>query len=236
MQKIDELNHSIDSLETRFRRERVSYARNFVTTSLANNLKEVDRESFVPTPDSIFNLYRNPIKFLGDSIYNKHAQVVRQAKISLEGMKRNLESKKRFFFTNQKRINLHKNSLHEKYTLGVSILLLFLVGASLGAIIRKGGLGLPMVLAILIFLTFHYIGLFGKNASEDSSISPLLGSWLSTLIIAPFALYFTQRASTDKGIVNFDPIIVFFESQFSSIKNTIFAGRKALWKKKHYTE
>ena len=90
-----------------------------------------------------------------------------------------------------------------------------------------------MVLAILIFLTFHYIGLFGKNASEDSSISPLLGSWLSTLIIAPFALYFTQRASTDKGIVNFDSVIVFVESQFSSIKNTIFTGRKALWKKKH---
>lgn len=233
MQKVDELNHSIDSLETRFRKERVAYARNFVTTSLSNNLEKVDREVFEPSPDSIFNQFNNPIKILGDSIYNKHAQVVRQAKISLEGMKRNLEAKKRLFFTNQKRINLHKNSLHEKYTLGVSILLLFLVGASLGAIIRKGGLGLPMVLAILIFLTFHYIGLFGKNASEDSSISPLLGSWLSTLIIAPFALYFTQRASSDKGIVNFDAVIVFFESQISSIKNVIFTGRKKLWKKKH---
>ena len=226
MQKVDELNHSIDSLETRFRKERVAYARNFVTTSLSNNLEKVDREVFEPSQIPIFNQFNNPIKILGDSIYNKHAQVVRQAKISLEGMKRNLEAKKRLFFTNQKRINLHKNSLHEKYTLGVSILLLFLVGASLGAIIRKGGLGLPMVLAILIFLTFHYIGLFGKNASEDSSISPLLGSWLSTLIIAPFALYFTQRASSDKGIVNFDAVIVFFESQISSIKNVIFVGEK----------
>lgn len=233
MQKVDELNNSIDSLETRFRREKVVYAKNFVTTGLTNNLKKVNRVDFVRSPDSVFLQYRNPLKILGDSIYNKHAQVVRQAKISLEGMNRNLASKKRLFFTNQKRINLHKNSLHEKYTLGFSILLLFLIGASLGAIIRKGGLGLPMVLAILIFLTFHYIGLFGKNASEDSSISPLLGSWLSTFVIAPFALYFTHRASLDKGIINFDGIIVFFESQFSSVKNIIFAIRNKLWKKKH---
>ena len=232
MQKVDELNQSIDSLEARFRKERVAYARNFVTTSLSNNLEKVDRETFTPAPDSVFSAYVNPIKILGDSVFNKHAQVIRQAKISLEGMKRNIESKKRLFFTNQKRINLHKNSLHEKYTLGVSILLLFLIGASLGAIIRKGGLGLPMVLAILIFLTFHYIGLFGKNASEDSSISPLFGSWLSTLIIAPFALYFTQRASSDKGLINLDAIIVASDPLISSIKNSIFATTEKIWKRK----
>ena len=77
---------------------------------------------------------------------------------------------------------------------------LFLTGASLGSIIRKGGLGLPLVLSIVIFLTYHYIGVFGKNAAEDNSISPFLGSWISTFVIAPFAIYLTMLVSTDRVI------------------------------------
>jgi len=72
----------------------------------------------------------------------------------------------------------------------------------LGAIIRKGGVGLPLVLSICIFLTYHYIGVFGKNAAEDSTINPYLGSWMSTIIIAPFAIYLTRIVSQD-GRFNF---------------------------------
>ena len=79
---------------------------------------------------------------------------------------------------------------------------LFLIGAALGAIIRKGGLGLPLVLSVLIFLTYHYIGLFSTNAAEDNSISPFFASWLSTLILTPFAIILTKRASSDKGFVS----------------------------------
>ena len=60
-------------------------------------------------------------------------------------------------------------------------------------------MGLPLVLSIIIFLTYHYIGVFGKNAAEDSSISPFLGSWISTFIIAPFAIYLTKIVSADRG-------------------------------------
>mgnify|MGYP003307734376 FL=1 len=83
-----------------------------------------------------------------------------------------------------------------------SCIFLFLIGASIGAIIRKGGVGLPLVLSICIFLTYHYIGVFGKNAAEDSTINPYLGSWISTLIIAPFAIYLTRIVSQD-GRFNF---------------------------------
>jgi lipopolysaccharide export system permease protein len=93
--------------------------------------------------------------------------------------------------------------------------LLFLIGASLGAIIRKGGLGLPLVLSVIIFLTYHYIGLFGKNAAEDNSISPIIASWLSTLILAPFSYILTKRASADKGFVSlydvYAPILKLFK-------------------------
>ena len=233
MQKVKELTQSIDSLETKFKGERKVYGSNFVTTSIANDINYSDTQEIEPTTDFVFKQYSNPLKIVGDSLYNQHAQIVRVAKNSIKSLQRNLEAKKRNFFINQKRINLHKNSLHEKYTLGFSVFFLFLVGASLGAIIRKGGLGLPMVLAILIFLTYHYIGLFGKNAAEDSSISPFVGSWLSLFVIAPFALYLTRRASADKGLIDYDFLIVWLESLFSSIKNTIFATIKSLWKRRN---
>ena len=233
MQKVKELTQSIDSLETKFKGEQKVYGSNFVTTSIANDINYRETQEIEPTTDSVFKQYSNPLKIVGDSIYNHHAQIVRVAKNSIKSLQRNLEAKKRNFFINQKRINLHKNSLHEKYTLGFSVFFLFLVGASLGAIIRKGGLGLPMVLAILIFLTYHYIGLFGKNAAEDSSISPFVGSWLSLFVIAPFSLYLTRRASADKGLIDYDFLIVWLESLFSSIKNTIFATIKSLWKRRN---
>ena len=139
--------------------------------------------------------------------------------MNARGILRNVEGKKKNFFIKQKLINLHKSSFHDKYTLGFGVFFLFLVGAALGAIIRKGGLGLPVVLAILIFLSYHYIGLFGKNAAEESSISPFIGSWTSVLIIGIFALYLTKRASRDKGIVDFDRIIIPLKKINKELKN-----------------
>ena len=235
MQQIKELVESIDSLELKFQEQREVYANNFMKTGSYNSIRNLGSPSIIPSdsivPDSVFALYSNPIKFIGNELTSRHSQVLQTARSGLVGLMRNLDNKKRLFFIDQKRINLHKNTYHEKFTLGFSIFFLFLVGASIGAIIRKGGLGLPMVLAILIFLTYHYIGLFGKNASEDNSLTPFMGSWLSLLIIAPLALYFTKRASTDKGLVNYDFMVVSMQSFLTSIKNTTLAARNKLWKK-----
>ena len=96
--------------------------------------------------------------------------------------------------------------IRDRYTLLFVSFLLFLIGASLGAIIRKGGLGLPLVLSIVIFLTYHYIGLFSKNAAEDNSIHPFFATWMATLILAPFSYILTRRASADKGSVSIHDI------------------------------
>ena len=101
-----------------------------------------------------------------------------------------------------------------------------MIGAALGAIIRKGGLGLPMVLAVVIFLTFHYVGLFGKNAAEDNSISPFFGSWLSQFIFAPIAFYFAYKASTDQGVFNVDNVIEPLKKQWNKINIPTFVTRK----------
>jgi len=96
----------------------------------------------------------------------------------------------------------------DKFTLIFSCILLFFIGASLGAIIKKGGLGLPLVISVLIFLSYHYIGIFAKNASEDNSIHPILASWISTIVLTPFAIYLTKRASSDEGFVNLEFVTV----------------------------
>ena len=110
--------------------------------------------------------------------------------------------------------NMHILSLHNKYALAFSCIILFFVGAPLGAIIRKGGLGLPMVIAIVLFLIYYFIGVFASNYAKEGNIHPMLGAWLSTLIMLPLGVFLTKRATEDKGMVNFGFISDFFQKIF----------------------
>lgn len=114
-------------------------------------------------------------------------------------------------------INLHKMALQKKFALAVSCFLLFFVGAPLGAIIRKGGMGLPMVIAIILFLTYWFIGMFAENSAEKAAIPTLLGAWLSTIIMLPLGIILTKNATSDKGILNTDGITLFFSKIWNRI-------------------
>jgi len=119
-------------------------------------------------------------------------------------------------------LNQHKIALHKKFALAFSCFILFFVGAPLGAIIRKGGMGLPMVLAILLFLTYYFIGIFAENSAETQAIPTILGAWLSTIVILPLGIILTRNATSDKGVFNTDGITVFF----STIWNKISKNKK----------
>jgi lipopolysaccharide export system permease protein len=103
--------------------------------------------------------------------------------------------------------NSHILSLHKKFALAFSCIILFFVGAPLGAIIRKGGLGLPMVIAIVLFLTYYFIGVFAGNYAKEGNIHPAIGAWLSTLIMLPLGISLTKRATADRGLFGFGHII-----------------------------
>jgi lipopolysaccharide export system permease protein len=94
---------------------------------------------------------------------------------------------------------------------------LFFVGAPLGALIRKGGFGLPMVVSLILFLTYHFVGTFSKNAAEDGSIDAILGSWIPNIIMFPLGIYLISRASADKTIFNLDRILNPFRAAFKKI-------------------
>ncbi|MDY8138374.1 LptF/LptG family permease [Aquimarina sp. 2201CG5-10] len=146
-------------------------------------------------------------------------QIYNLAFSSTDGSLRKLNTTEKNQEIKRRALNKYEMSLHNKYALGIACILLFFVGAPLGAIIRKGGLGLPIVIGVVLFLTYHFIGIFAKNSAEEGGIPPFLGSWLSTFIIFPLSIFLTYRATTDQGFFSFDnfiqPIRDFFEKRKS---------------------
>ena len=212
MQKIDQLQVSIDTLQQNYSDKQDVFSENFTKKSKVSTFIKQNKfeEKTVQLPQNLFEF------IIVDENWKKE-QLMEQALSSIRIAMRDLNSKRTQFFAYQKLINLHKIELNKKYTLLFVSILLFLIGASLGAIIRKGGIGLPLVLAVLIFLSYHYIGLFSTNAAEDNSISPFFASWLSTLILAPFALVLTRRASSDKGFVSWSNFYYLLTQQIKRI-------------------
>lgn len=212
MQKVNQLKVSIDTLERDYSSQRKIFSENFNKKHYSNQIKPVkDTESYVS--DSL--IQANILNIIKTTDDWRVSQIVERSLGDVRGILRSLDNKKRNFFYFQKLINLHKMIMLDKFTLIFSCIFLFLIGASLGAIIKKGGLGLPLVLSVLIFLSYHYIGIFAKNAAEDNSVHPILASWISTMVLAPFAFYLTKRASSDEGFVNLDFITVPIQKIYS---------------------
>ncbi len=199
MLKISELNKSIDSFSTGYNKKIKSFSKNMYSrTGVKNisiNLKPADSVTVIE--NSILEEYDN----------NQALQIVNLALSNVNSSISHLSMKRSEFKSSTKQLNKYEIALHEKYVFAVACIILFFVGAPLGAIIRKGGMGLPMVVAILMFLTYHFIGIFAKNSAEDGSISPFIAAWLSTLIMLPLGIYLTYRATTDQGLFAFDGII-----------------------------
>ena len=145
-------------------------------------------------------------------------QIINSAQNTTTTIIASIESKKNELDKRYKIYNMHIVSLHKKFALALSCIILFFVGAPLGAIIRKGGLGLPMVIAIILFLTYYFIGVFAENYAKEGNINPILGGWASTLVMLPLGVFLTKRATADKGLVNFGSVIDFFQRIFAKIK------------------
>lgn len=90
--------------------------------------------------------------------------------------------------------------LHRKFTLSFACLLLFLIGAPLGAIIRKGGLGMPLVVAVTFFVAFHILNISGEKLAKSEAVQPWLGMWMSSIALLPLALWLIGKARNDSRI------------------------------------
>ena len=111
-------------------------------------------------------------------------------------------------------IRRHQTDWHKKITLSLSCLIFFFIGAPLGAIIRKGGLGLPVVISVIIFVLYYIIDSGATRVARSGEMNMILGVWMSTLVLAPIGAFFTYKSNKDSVVFNLEVYINFFRWLF----------------------
>lgn len=102
----------------------------------------------------------------------------------------------------QKELRYNQIEWHRKFTLSVACLVLFLIGAPLGSIIRKGGLGTPLVFAVIFFVVFHLFNTFGEKFVKSGVLPPIIGMWISSVLLLPVGIFLTYKAMKDSQLFN----------------------------------
>ena len=189
------LKKSADSFEVALIKEKAKFKQQFSSRlglkNLPKNLKA--KCTIQEYPESVLDVFA----------LDKRKKILTEANRTVERYVSKIETHKTDIRKESERINKFKVALYDKFALGFGCIVLFFIGAPLGAIIRKGGLGLPLIYALGIFLAYHFIGIFAKNSADDGSVSPFLASWMSTFIVLPLGILFTYRATTEKDLINF---------------------------------
>ncbi len=199
---VAELNTTIDSLYDTRSETIDEFSKNMMVRSQQTNLnlnyKYNKKDTLTEMPKNIIDLFTK----------KKAVQLYNLAIGSASSAQDDIKVKTKALSISTTNINKHIVALHDKFALGLMCIILFFVGAPLGALIRKGGIGLPLVIAILIFLTYHFISIFAKNSSEDNSLDPVFATWLAGLIMLPFSIYLTSRATKDRALLDLDSILI----------------------------
>ena len=201
---ISELQHDIDSLELK-----VNAA---TTSSYEPLLKEqifVRDNSVLPQPDSLRVDKRDYGNLMAmDSIARLPVREKEEVWDNARTLAKNSRNMFAFDETTAKdalnQLYRSKVEWHKKISLPVSIIIFFLIGAPLGAIIRRGGLGLPVVVSIIFFVIYYIISLSGEKLAKEGSWDAVYGMWLSTFILTPIAVYLTYKATNDSSLLDTD--------------------------------
>ena len=166
--------------------------------------------------DSILNRELAPEILDNFNLNNKNTllnQAIQQINRTIDRNKYQIKS----FKDQRKILNLYDFEFSYRISFSLACFVLFFIGAPLGSIIRKGGFGLPLIMAITIFVIYFFISQLGRNLSEESAISALLGSWLSTIILLPFGILLTRRATKGMGIFNIDVLFNKVQNIFNKL-------------------
>lgn len=174
---------------------------------------KVVAKELVTTNDSINK--RNLEKEIYDNFdLNGQLNISNAAINAVKSSKNNIKTFSKQMKYRRKSLNLYDVEFYNRIALSLSCLVLFFIGAPLGSIIRKGGFGLPMILAISIYVIYFFANTLGRNMAEESSISAITGSWISSALMIPFAFFITRRASKGMGLVNIDVFLQIFTKPF----------------------
>lgn len=206
MLNVNELNYTLDSLHKSLKIDIISFSETSNQRIGIIDNKTVIKKSKA-LPNELLSIYSN---------YQK-SDLLKMASSNLASTALSIDATNADLSNKQKNINGHILAFYDKFVIAFACILMFFIGAPLGAIIRKGGLGLPIVFAVLIFITFHFINTFGKRISQEDGLTPFLGAWMSSIILTPLAILLTYRATNDIGLINMDVIMVPFQKIIKKI-------------------
>jgi lipopolysaccharide export system permease protein len=162
-------------------------------------------------PLRLMKPYKDVLELIPDL---KKLQSVQSAKDQIRTVKDIIGRKHVYTEDNNARIRGFLIEINRKFTLAVSCLVLFFIGAPLGAIIRKGGLGLPVVMSVLFFLIYHIISTIGEKSVKQGSLSPSIGMWVAIFTLAPLGAFLTYKATADSALFDIDYYKRWFKNLF----------------------
>jgi lipopolysaccharide export system permease protein len=161
-------------------------------------------------------------KVIPDSL---NIQVEERARGTLNGLRNQADIQQLEYDSQENNIRYHQVEWHRKFSLSIACMVLFLIGAPLGSIIRKGGLGLPLVFAVVFFVIFHLLNTFGEKFAKGGVMSPMLGMWLSVICMIPIGLFLTYKAMQDSQLFSKEAYLRFYKMMLRLIKNNNLIAR-----------
>jgi lipopolysaccharide export system permease protein len=207
-----ELGFFVDSLSDRYDRKSGTYFKDFTDTKLIPPERyfsggyHYNSDTAAAAKLENFNCRA---AFDTMTVTDKSAAINRALNFAREGIATLTEMSESLLFE-AKNLKRYEAELFKKYTLPFACLVFFFIGAPLGAIIRKGGLGTPAVISVLFFVFYYVISLTGEKFAKELIINVPLGMLASTIILLPIGIFLTYKATTDAAIMNAETYFLFF--------------------------
>ena len=223
MLNIKQLNIAIDSLniayDEKMQRNNDALLNRFQYLSMDKaNFAKADKKLKKKQGDTMSN---DTIKtftwpLLGNLSANEQQSVISIAMTSTANMKESLSITSNNMKRDHINIRKHEQVLNQKFTLSVACILFFFIGAPLGAIIRKGGLGMPVVVSVVFFVIYYVITIIGERVAVNGDMSVFLGAWISSIVLFPIGIFLTFKATTDAALLDAESWKKFFTKRKKS--------------------
>lgn len=151
----------------------------------------------------------------------EQSQAINIAQTKLRRKNQNLTGQKEFLLSINRDINEYWIEFHRKFALTFTIIVLFYIGAPLGAIVRKGGFGAPVVIAALLFMIYFVLISIGDSLASSQVVSPIVGMWFASMILSPVAFILMRAAANDSPVFNKEIWMRFFKRIKRKNENTL---------------
>jgi lipopolysaccharide export system permease protein len=146
-------------------------------------------------PDNYRERFDGEVKSKKQNAIKSAISEVRSQRDQIAGLSYELDDK-------SKRSWKYEIEWHRKFTMSLACIILFFIGAPLGAIIRKGGLGTPVIIAVIFFVLYYVVSMIGEKSAREGALTPFEGMWLATFIVLPLGVFLTYQATRDSSIFN----------------------------------